>query len=83
MKYLILILVLVIAGCGHNSPVLVAPMHIDSAIIQPCQPLETSEVMTVDDVLRENVSLYEKYAICSRKQDDSIKLIKKLANIKE
>jgi len=80
MKYFILILALITAGCGHSNPVLVTPMHVDSAIIQPCQPLEKSEVRTVDDVLRENISLYEKYAICSRKQDDSIKLIKKLAN---
>lgn len=83
MKYLILIIALAIAGCGHSSPVLVTPMHIDSALIQPCQHLDNTEVSTVDDILRENMVLYEKYAICSRKQDDSIKLIKKLANIKE
>ena len=84
MKYLVyIILALSLVACGHDKQVLVQPMNIDSAMLKSCDTLDTSEVSSVDDVLRENIDLYGKYAICSRKQDDSIKLIKKLANIKD
>ena len=51
--------------------------------LQSCALLEKTVLNTVDEALIENIELYKNYTICARKQDDSIKLIKKFANIKE
>lgn len=87
MKYLlILITVLMLSGCPGtmNTPgIIQKQVHVDSKMLEACEPIGTTTIVTIDDVLRENISLYGKYAICARKQDDSIKLIKSFADIKE
>ena len=87
MKYLLIILtLLMLAGCPGtmNTPgIIERQVHVDSKMLEACEPINSTTVLTIDDVLRENISLYGKYAICARKQDDSIKLIKQFGSIKE
>lgn len=83
MKLLPIILVVLLVGCGTKQVIPVKSIYVDSTITQPCETLEDTPVFTAEDISKENITLYGKYAVCARKQDDSAKLIKKLANIKE
>jgi len=58
-------------------------VKVPAEALQSCALLEKTVILSVDEALMENIELYKNYAICARKQDDSIKLIKKFANIEE
>lgn len=83
MKLLPIILIVLLVGCGTKQVIPVKPIYVDSAITKPCETLEDTPVFTAEDISKENITLYGKYAICARKQDDSAKLINKLTNTKE
>lgn len=88
MKKLLIAAMLLISltGCAFfkGMPIITErSVNIPPEALQSCPLLEHTSVITVDDVLLENIELYKQYAVCARKQDDSVKLIKKFANIKE
>jgi len=83
-KLLIICVLLILAGCNHNP--VVNPdrqIRVDSTLLLPCAALPNKRINIIDEALLENLELYEAYALCSNKQDTSIKVIKELANIKE
>lgn len=88
MKKLLLVLVFpILTGCSlfkNSTPIITEKsVNIPVEALKSCDLLATTQVSTVDEVLLENIELYKMYAVCARKQDDSVKLIKKFANIKE
>lgn len=87
MKYIVVLFTaFLLSGClGTTKPpgIVERQVQVDSKMLEACEPLNTTSVDSVEDVLRENISLYSKYSICARKQDDSIKLIKSFSGIKE
>lgn len=88
MKKLLIILCLAfLFGCTTtkpSSPVIVdKKVYIDSSMLVPCPLLEVTTIFTIEEALLENIDLFLKYALCARKQDDSIKLLKEFGNIKE
>ena len=87
MRYiLVLFMSFMLSGClGTTKPpgIVERQVQVDSKMLEACTALDTAPIFSIEDVLRENISLYSMYAICARKQDDSIKLIKSFAGIKE
>ncbi|CAB4134063.1 hypothetical protein UFOVP273_9 [uncultured Caudovirales phage] len=91
IKYLIIaILLSLIVGCGtfskKSEPTIstVKQVQLDPKVLEPCQPLQTlaASAPQFSDVL-DNVATNSKiYADCKGKQDTSIELLKKFANIK-
>ena len=57
-------------------------INIDPKLLQACATLNKQPVATVEDVLLENIDLYGQYALCARKQDDSVRALKEIGNIK-
>lgn len=88
MKKLILSIALalpLLTGCAlfkkENFPevsIVDRKIFIDPKLLQPCEPIPSNSVSTPDDVLLENLYLYELYSKCSHKQDNSINAIKLL-----
>lgn len=87
MKKLLMILIFpILTGCAmfKDTPVITEKtVNIPTEALQSCSLLENASITTIEEALLENIELYKLYAICARKQDDSVKLIKKFANIKE
>lgn len=82
MKRLLIILMLfILVGCGATVPkgILTKTIHIDSILLEPCALLDVTNITTADDAVRENIDLYGKYAICAKKQDNSIILLKQFS----
>lgn len=88
MKKLVLSLALalpLLTGCvtlcknNNDTPEIVTrKVFVDPKLMQPCQPIPNTAITSPDDVLLENLYLYELYSTCSRKQDDAINAIKLL-----
>lgn len=94
MKKAILITVLLsamLSGCGlfkRNSGEKVEPpaannkIVVDPKLLQSCQPLQTLPLNpTFDDIATHYITTIGLYGTCKLKQEDSIKAIRKLANI--
>jgi hypothetical protein len=88
MKNLILIICVLLSACGTFSkkpeplPVIpgsTVPVRIDSYLLQECEPaMEAPDQDSFAVVAVENLKIF---AACRKKQSDSIKVIKELANI--
>ena len=89
MKNLILVLTMLVAGCTWPTkpdPVIdtVKKVNIDGANLQPCSRLpETINIVSFDDLVTIYGGLATQYAICAKKHQSNIVLIKKLGNINE
>jgi aspartate 1-decarboxylase len=76
----ILYILLLLAGCSTQPAIysLDNKLNIDPKLLQECEILPYKKINTIDQVLLENIDLYEKYAICARQQHDSISILKEL-----
>lgn len=85
MKKLLSILALVLLTACTTPVTTFADkqVHVDSKYLETCALLQDQQLLTPEEALINNLDLITAYALCARKQDDSIKVIKKLANIKE
>jgi len=91
MRLLLISLVLAISGCATKPPipdaVLPPPekvVRLDPGTMESCKKLDPlPDTATWEDVLNNIIDNYEKYAGCSKLQEDSIKLLKKFSNYKE
>ena len=88
MKILLILLLLV--GCATTPipdavlPPPVKQVHLQAGALESCETLNTLyETNSWEDVLAITVSNFEKYAACAKKQETSIKLLKKFSNYKE
>lgn len=76
MKALILATLIVLVGCASApTKYIKANIDIPPSIVEPCAMLDNKPITLIEDILNENINLYKQYAICARKQDDSIKVI--------
>jgi hypothetical protein len=85
MKTLIIAgLVSLLLGCSAPPEKYVAPytLTIDSTLLDPCPLVPSSNIVTIDDALLENIELYSLYSVCARKQESSIKALKEIGGIK-
>lgn len=58
--------------------------QIDPKVLQACPKLPIPTATTIESILiGEDLAIIEMYGLCAKKQDDSIKVIKELANIKD
>ena len=91
MKKLVFSIIFALAfltGCEHlpknsGTTVVEQEVKIDPKLLELCEALPPPSAKEVDAILIEDLVIIEKYGICRNKQADSVKLIKKLANIKE
>lgn len=94
MKKLVIVSVLVLplfTGCTYLSKLktqAVPPVAtsskvvVDPKLLQACEPLEElSDTAGIEDISFHHIKTIGAYGICKSKQDDSIKTIRKLANI--
>ena len=88
MKMLLVILLL--AGCATAPiPDAVLPpstkqVHLEPRLLEPCEALNNLYLTNSwEDVLTITVNNFEKYSACAKKQENSIKLLKKFSNYKE
>ena len=85
MRKLIILLGLILGACSHTLPSIPAvteSLVLDPKLLESCKLLTASKVSSPDDILLENISLYEKYGECARKQENSIKALKLIGDIK-
>lgn len=91
MKNLVIILCFtLLSGCAlfektKNSEAVVtdSAVQVDPKALVPCPKLPNNVVTLTEEIMYENIELYKQYALCARKQDDSIRIIKRFANIKD
>jgi hypothetical protein len=84
MRYLILCLALFLGACDifpkkPDVPIY-KPIRVEATLLEECPTLDTKPIIKIDDVLLENISLYEQYAVCSKKQSDSVRALKEITN---
>ena len=86
MKKLFLIAcLLILTGCANwnfyknSEPVIVdKQINFDPKLLQPCATLVNTPILVIEDLLLENLELYKQYALCARKQQDSINILQQL-----
>ena len=84
----ILILSIFLTGCGLFKKTDVPTVEttktlvIDPKLLQPCQLLNTTSLVTFEDVVLAYSDIAVKYTNCANKQQNSVNLIKEFGNIK-
>jgi hypothetical protein len=85
-----LLILLLLAGCATTQvPDAVLPpapktVHLEPKLLEPCEPLDSLYASNSwEDILTITVNNFEKYAACAKKQENSVKLLKKFSNYKE
>ena len=87
MKKLLIALLIVLAGCSTIKPTAILAekvVHIDARALEPCIDLVgVPDNASFEDLMSSVVTNFQTYSECKSKQDNSIKLLKQFANIKE
>lgn len=95
MKALLVSLALAasLVACGHTDKIIVPPdskINVNQEMLQPCAPLEKLPELTYIDLEKDMQVILGTsavnaiiYSTCKNKQNDSIKLLKEFANIKD
>jgi len=88
-----LLLAISLTACGHTEKIIVPPeskVNVNQEALQPCAPLEKLPELTYTDLERDMQLVLGTsavnaiiYSTCKNKQNDSIKLLKEFANIKD
>lgn len=88
-----LIIAASVVACKHNPPIVVPPeakVTLSKEALEPCEPLVGLPTLTYADLEKDMQTILGVSAInaitfsaCKNKQNDSIKLLKQFANIKE
>jgi hypothetical protein len=93
MKKLVSIVVLLLVGLSGCSTldekfcsdvsIAANPIHIDAKLLEACPLIPKTTLKYAEDAALESLGIYELYGECARKQDDSIKALKLLGDIKD
>lgn len=84
MRLLALLVISLLIGCTTPvKPIIAQEVKLNEANYSICEPIPYTEISSLEEILLENLELYKMYAICAKKQADSVTLLKKFSNVQE
>jgi len=83
MKYLIFLLLPILAACSHAPPIIekvevLKRIQVPPELLQPCPPLSTLNPLVLSDILLEDLQFIEQYGDCRIRQGKLIEAVKEV-----